>query len=166
MGAAHALEKYGLKRIAIVDIDVHHGNGSEDVFQDENRVVFCSTFEHPFYPYTPLLENTPNRISVPLPAASKSDEFRVAVADQWLPALAAFQPEVVFVSAGFDAHRDDDMSHVSLTDADFRWVSERIVEVADQFASGRIVSVLEGGYELKSLARCVETHIRVLMGLH
>ena len=123
-------------------------------------------FEHPFYPFTPLRDNAPNRISAPLPATAKSDEFRAAVTDHWLPALAAFQPEMVFVSAGFDAHRDDDMSHVALTDADFKWVTERIVEVANQSASGRIVSVLEGGYELKSLARCVEIHIRVLMGLH
>ena len=165
VGAAHALEVYGLKKVAIVDFDVHHGNGTEDIFRDENRVLFCSTFQHPFYPFTPLLENAPNRISVPLEATAKSDEFRAAVTEHWLPALEAFQPEMVFVSAGFDAHRDDDMSHVSLTDGDFRWVSERIVEIANQFASGRIVSVLEGGYELKSLARCVETHIRVLMGL-
>ena len=165
VGAAHALETYGLERVAIVDFDVHHGNGTEDIFQDEGRVLFCSTFEHPFYPFTPLLENTANRISVPLDATAKSDEFRAAVTDHWLPALEAFQPEFVFVSAGFDAHRDDDMSHVALTDADFKWVSERIVEIANQSASGRIVSVLEGGYELKSLARCVDAHIRVLMGL-
>ena len=166
VGAAHALETYGLDRVAIVDFDVHHGNGTEDIFKDESRILFCSTFEHPFYPFTPLLENTSNRISVPLDATAKSDEFRAAVTDHWLPALEAFQPEFVFVSAGFDAHRDDDMSHVALTDADFKWVSERIVEIANQSASGRIVSVLEGGYELKSLARCVDAHIRVLMGLH
>jgi acetoin utilization deacetylase AcuC-like enzyme len=88
------------------------------------------------------------------------------VVDHWLPALKIFQPEMIFVSAGFDAHRDDDMSNVSLTDADFRWITEQIVEVAADSASGRIVSVLEGGYELASLARCVETHVRVLMGLH
>ena len=165
VGAAHALETYGLERVAIVDFDVHHGNGTEDIFKDESRVLFCSTFEHPFYPFTPLLENAPNRISVPLDATAKSDEFRAAVTDQWLPALEAFQPELVLVSAGFDAHHDDDMSHVALTDADFQWVSERIVEIANQSASGRIVSVLEGGYELKSLARCVDAHIRVLMEL-
>ena len=163
VGAAHALETYGLERVAIVDFDVHHGNGTEEIFQDENRILFCSTFEHPFYPFTPLRENTANRISVPLTASAKGDEFRAAVTEHWLPALEAFQPEMVFVSAGFDAHRDDEMSHVSLTDADFKWVSERIVEVANQYASGRIVSVLEGGYELKSLARCVEAHVRVLM---
>jgi acetoin utilization deacetylase AcuC-like enzyme len=121
VGAAHALETYGLEKVAIVDFDVHHGNGTEEIFQNESRVLFCSTFEHPFYPFTPLRENTPNRISVPLTATAKGDEFRAAVTDHWLPALEAFQPEMVFVSAGFDAHRDDDMSHVSLTDADFKW---------------------------------------------
>ena len=165
VGAAHALATYDLKRIAIVDFDVHHGNGTEEIFQNEDRILFCSTFEHPFYPYTPLLPNTPNRISVPLPATAKSAEFRAAVTDHWLPALEKFQPELVFVSAGFDAHRDDDMSHVALTDADFQWVAERIVEIANQSAARRIISVLEGGYELNSLARCVDTHVRVLMGL-
>jgi acetoin utilization deacetylase AcuC-like enzyme len=163
VGAAHALETFGLERVAIVDFDVHHGNGTEEIFQNENRILFCSTFEHPFYPFTPLRENTANRVSVPLTASAKSDEFRAAVTEHWLPALEAFQPEMVFVSAGFDAHRDDEMSHVALTDADFKWVSERIVEIANQSASGRIVSVLEGGYELKSLARCVDAHVRVLM---
>ncbi len=117
------------------------------------------------FPFTPLLENTPNRISVPLDATAKGAEFRAAVTDHWLPALENFAPEMVFVSAGFDAHVDDEMSNVSLTDADFRWVTEQIVQVAGKSASGRIVSVLEGGYELNSLARCVEMHVRVLMGI-
>jgi acetoin utilization deacetylase AcuC-like enzyme len=164
-GAAHALEAHGVGRVAILDFDVHHGNGTEDIFLDDDRVLFCSTFEHPFYPFTPLLENNEHRISVPLDASAKSGEFRAAVTDLWLPALERFQPEVVFVSAGFDAHRDDDMSHVSLEDADFRWVSEQIFEVAGRSASGRIVSTLEGGYDYQSLARCVELHLRVLMGL-
>ena len=165
VGVAHALQEHDLKRIAILDFDVHHGNGTEDIFKDDQRVLFCSTFQHPFFPFTPLLEDAPNRVSVPLDATAKSAEFRAAVTDRWLPALEKFQPEMVFVSAGFDAHVDDDMSYVSLTDADFRWVTEKIVEVAEKAASGRIVSVLEGGYELNSLARCVDTHIRVLMGL-
>jgi len=165
VGAAHALEAHGLSRVAIVDFDVHHGNGTEEIFKDDMRTLFCSTFEHPFFPFTPLLENAPNRVNVPLDATAKSEEFRTAVSTHWLPALKRFQPEMVFVSAGFDAHRDDDMSHVSLTDDDFRWVSEQIVEVAEASASGRIISALEGGYELNSLARCVESHVRVVMGL-
>lgn len=164
VGAAHALEEHGLTKVAILDFDVHHGNGTEDIFKDDNRVLFCSTFQHPFYPFTALLEPADNRVNVPLDASAASDEFRAAVTDHWLPALDKFAPEMVFVSAGFDAHRDDDMSQVNLTDADFTWVTEQIVEVAAKSASGRVVSALEGGYELRSLARCVETHIRVLMG--
>lgn len=166
VGAAHALEAHGLNRVAIVDFDVHQGNGTEEIFKDDMRVLFCSTFEHPFFPFTPVLENAANRVNVPLKATAKSEDFRAAVSRHWLPALKRFQPEIVFVSAGFDAHRDDDMSHVSLTDADFRWVSEQIVDVAEASASGRIVSALEGGYELNSLARCVESHVRVLAGLY
>ena len=166
VGAAHALAAHGLHRVAIVDFDVHHGNGTEEIFKDDSRVLFCSTYEHPFYPYTTALENSPNRVNVTLDASAKSEEFRAAVTEQWLPALQNFQPEMVFVSAGFDAHRDDDMSNVSLTDADFRWVTEQIVAAAADSAAGRIVSALEGGYELNSLARCVETHDRILMGLH
>jgi len=166
VGAAHALEAHDVERVAIVDFDVHHGNGTEEIFRDDDRVLFCSTFQHPFYPFTPLLGNAANRVNVPLGATAKSAEFRAAVSDHWLPALEKFQPETVFVSAGFDAHEDDDMSNVSLTDADFRWVTEQIVDVAAAFATDRIVSTLEGGYERNSLARCVEMHVRVLMGLH
>ena len=166
VGAAHALEAHGLNRVAIVDFDVHQGNGTEEIFRDDMRTLFCSTFEHPFFPFTPILENAANRVNVPLKATAKSEDFRAAVSQHWLPALKRFQPEMIFVSAGFDAHRDDDMSHVSLTDADFRWVSEQIVDVAEASASGRIISALEGGYELNSLARCVESHVRVLMGLY
>jgi len=164
VGAAHALQAHGLSRVAVVDFDVHQGNGTEEIFSDEPRVLFCSTFEHPFFPYTKVLENAANRVNVPLDATAKSEEFRAAVTDHWLPALDRFQPEMIFISAGFDAHRDDDMSHVSLTDQDFRWVTEQIVGVAGRHASGRIISMLEGGYELNSLARCVEAHLRVLMG--
>jgi acetoin utilization deacetylase AcuC-like enzyme len=165
VGVAHALEKHGLRKVAIVDFDIHQGNGTEDIFKDDDRVLFCSTFEHPLYPFSELLENTANRVNVPLEATAGSAEFRAAVTDQWLPALDRFQPQMVFISAGFDAHQDDDMSNVSLTDADFPWVTGQIVNVARKSASDRIVSVLEGGYELNSLARCVETHLRALMRL-
>ena len=165
IGAAHALEKYGLKKVAIVDFDVHQGNGTEEMFEDDDRVLFCSTFQHPFFPYTAILPNAPNRLNVPLTASAGSEEFRAAVSDYWLPALNDFQPQLILMSAGFDAHRDDDMSSICLTDADFRWVAEQIVQMAADSASNRVISVLEGGYELNSLARCVDTHIRVLMGL-
>ncbi len=165
VGAAHALKAHGLNKVAIVDFDVHQGNGTEDIIIGNDKVMYCSIFQHPFFPFTPPPENSERVISIPLEATAKSAEFRAAVSDHWLPALERFQPEMIFVSAGFDAHRDDDMSYVSLTDADFKWVTEQIVRMAGLSASGRIVSVLEGGYELQSLARCVETHMRVLMGL-
>ena len=112
-----------------------------------------------------MLPNADNRVNVPLEATAGSAEFRAAVSQHWLPALIRFEPQMIFVSAGFDAHVDDDMSYVSLTDADYRWVSEQIVDIAARFSDNRIVSALEGGYELNSLARCVETHVRVLAGL-
>lgn len=165
IGVKHALEEHGLKKVAVVDFDVHQANGTENILIGDDRVLYCSIFQHPFFPYTPLPENNERVISIPLDASATSTEFRAAVTDHWLPALEQFEPEMIFVSAGFDAHRDDEMSYVSLTDADFRWVSEEIVRMADISASGRIVSALEGGYDIHSLARCVETHIRVLMGL-
>ena len=165
IGVKHALEEYGLERVAVVDFDVHQANGTEDILNGDDRVLYCSIFQHPFFPYTSLPENSERVISIPLEASAKSPEFRAAVTDHWLPALEQFQPEMIFISAGFDAHQDDEMSYVSLTDADFRWVTEEIVRIADKTASGRIVSALEGGYELHSLARCAETHLRVLMGL-
>ncbi len=164
VGAAHALEAHGLDRVAILDFDVHQGNGTEEIFTDDDRVLFCSTFQHPFYPFTPVPPNNANRTNVPLEATAKSDEFRAAVTEHWLPAIEQFRPEMIFISAGFDAHVDDDMSQVSLTDADYAWVTRQIVAASTDAASGRIVSTLEGGYELKSLARSVELHLRALAG--
>lgn len=165
VGAAHALDAHGLEKVAVLDFDVHQGNGTEQIFRDEERLLFCSTYQHPFFPFTPVLPNADNRVNVPLEATAGSAEFRAAVSQHWLPALIRFEPQMIFVSAGFDAHVDDDMSYVSLTDADYRWVSEQIVDIAARFSDNRIVSALEGGYELNSLARCVETHVRVLSGL-
>ena len=164
VGVAHALEVHGISKVAVLDFDVHQGNGTEEIFADDERVLFCSTFQHPFYPFTPVPPNSANRVNVTLDATAKSEEFRSAVTDHWVPAIERFKPEMIFVSAGFDAHVDDEMSHVSLTDADYRWIAGQIVDLATRFASGRIVSTLEGGYELKSLARCVEAHVRVLTG--
>ncbi len=165
IGAAHALEAYGLERVAILDFDVHHGNGSEDIFRDDRRVLVCSSFQHPFYPYTEIEESPDHIVCAPLKATAKGEEFREAVTSHWLPALHHFKPQMIFVSAGFDAHIDDDMSSVSLLEADYRWVTEQIQEIAEKYAESRVVSVLEGGYELLSLGRSVEAHLRVLMDL-
>ncbi len=164
VAAAHALEAYGLSRVAIVDFDVHHGNGTEDIFRNEPRVLFCSSFQHPFYPFTGHEKETGNLVDVPLSAGAGGEEFRAAVSEHWLPALEAFKPEFVFISAGFDAHVADDMSHLALTDNDYRWVTEKLLEVARKHANGRVLSMLEGGYEPTVLARSVVAHINVLIG--
>jgi acetoin utilization deacetylase AcuC-like enzyme len=165
VGVAHALEKHGLRRVAVLDFDVHQGNGTEEIFAVDDRVLFCSVFQHPFYPFTPFLVNAPNRVNVPLEATAAGEEFRSAVNEHWRPALLRFRPQVIFVSAGFDAHMDDDMSQISLTDADYRWVTQQLVDLVAATGAFRLVSVLEGGYELESLARCVALHLRVLMDL-
>jgi acetoin utilization deacetylase AcuC-like enzyme len=165
VGAAYALDAYGLARAAILDFDVHHGNGSEDIFRDDMRVMVCSTFQHPFYPYTAIEESPGHIVCAPLHATAKGAEFREAITHLWLPALDRFKPQIIFISAGFDAHMEDDISGVSLVEADYRWVTEQICNIAQHYAGGRIVSVLEGGYEPSALGRSVEAHIRVLMGL-
>jgi len=162
VGAAHALENHGLERVAIADFDVHHGNGTEDIFRDDPRVMMVSTFQHPFYPYSGVEGRSERMVNIPLAAYSSGVQFREAVENFWVPALDRFQPQMVFISAGFDAHRDDDMASLSLVEADYGWVTERLVVYADRFCGGRIVSTLEGGYDLDALARSVAVHIRVL----
>ena len=165
VGAAHALEAHGLERVAIVDFDVHHGNGTEDIFCDDERVLMVSTFQHPFYPYSGTEGRSEQMVNIPLAAYSGSEAFRQAVENAWLPALHGFAPQMVFVSAGFDAHRDDDMASLGLVEADYAWVTRQIVEIADRYASGRIVSTLEGGYNLPALARSVGAHVRELCSI-
>lgn len=165
VGVAHALEHYDLKRIAIADFDVHHGNGTEEIFRDNPRVMLCSTFQHPFYPYHGADSGNDHIINVPLPAGTDGAAFRKAVTQYWLPALERFQPEMLFISAGFDAHWQDDMAQFKLTESDYTWVTQLIKEVADKHAHGRIVSMLEGGYELHALGRSVAAHIKVLSGI-
>ena len=165
VGAAHALAAHGLSRVAIVDFDVHHGNGTEDIFRDEPRVMLCSTFQHPFYPYSGAETQLPHIVNVPLAAGTDGAGFRNAVTERCLPALQAFKPELLLVSAGFDAHREDDMSSLRLLEADYVWVTEQIKRIAEHHAQARIVSVLEGGYELHALGRSAAAHIKVLSGL-
>ena len=165
VGVRHALEAELVERVALVDFDVHHGNGSEDILAGDDRVLMVSTFQSRLYPFNGETPRAANMCNVPLPPYSDGAALRAAVETRWLPALDAFRPQVVFVSAGFDAHRDDDMSHLGWTDADYDWVTRRIVEVADAHAGGRVVSTLEGGYCLPALARSVELHVRGLIGL-
>jgi acetoin utilization deacetylase AcuC-like enzyme len=162
VGAAHALEAHGLQRVAVVDFDVHHGNGTEDIFSGDRRMMMVSTFQHPFYPYSGTEGRSEQMVNIPLAAYSGGAEFREAVENFWLPALHEFSPQMIFVSAGFDAHRDDDMASLGLVERDYAWVTRQIMEVADRHADGRIVSTLEGGYNLQALARSVAVHVREL----
>jgi acetoin utilization deacetylase AcuC-like enzyme len=163
VAAAHALEAHGLERVAIVDFDVHHGNGTEDIFRDDERALMVSIFEHPFYPGTGVEGRSERMVNVPLAAGAGSREFRDAVVGEWLPALERFRPQMIFVSAGFDAHRDDGMAFLRLVEADYAWVTQKVHSLAAQCASGRIVSFLEGGYELDVLGRCAAAHLEALL---
>jgi acetoin utilization deacetylase AcuC-like enzyme len=165
VGVAHALEHHRLERVAIVDFDVHHGNGTEDIFRDDPRVMLCSSFQHPFYPYSGADTVSDHIISAPLPAYTDGTGFRAAVTEKFLPALDDFRPQMIFVSAGFDAHRDDDMASLKLVEADYAWVTRQIKKVAASHADRRIVSTLEGGYELHALGRSAAAHVKVLSDL-
>ncbi|RHW75091.1 histone deacetylase family protein [Colwellia sp. RSH04] len=168
VAAAYAKKKYQLKRVAIVDFDVHHGNGTEDIvrnkFKDDSGYLFCSSYQYPFYPFEMQESDTPPIINTPLAATTKGADFRKAISEHWLPALKKFKPDIIFISAGFDAHIEDDMSQVSLTEADYRWVTDELKTIANEYSQGRIVSVLEGGYSLSALGRSVVAHINGLIG--
>lgn len=163
VGVAHALTHCGVERIAVVDFDVHHGNGTEEIFEQETRVMVCSAYQHPLYPYSGRETVDGHLINVPLAAGSGSREFRHAVEAHWLPQLERFQPQMFFISAGFDAHHEDDMAELNLTEADYAWVTRQVMAIAAAHANGRIVSLLEGGYALHALARSVAAHVRTLM---
>lgn len=164
IGAAHALAAYGLERVAIIDFDVHHGNGTEDIFRDVPQVLFCSSFQHPYYPFTGHEVDSEHIVNVPLPAGADGRAFRAAVESHWLPKLAAFRPELILVSAGFDAHVEDDIAGLCLVEADYAWITVEIMKIARSYAGNRIVSTLEGGYALSALGRSVVTHIKTLLG--
>ncbi len=164
----HALAVHGLKRILVVDFDVHHGNGTEDVLADEcdaGRVLMTSIFQHPFYPYSGEHALASNMINLPVPAYTRGAAVREMIETNWLPSIEAFQPEFVFVSAGFDAHRDDDLGQLGLVEADYAWMTEQLMKIAAKSAQGRIVSSLEGGYNLQALGRSAVAHVRVLAGV-
>ena len=164
VGAAHAIEQYHLKRIAIIDFDVHHGNGTEDIFKNAPEVLLCSTFQHPFYPHSGADSAYNNIINVPLAAGSDGKIFRAAIEKHWLAELEAFKPELIFFSAGFDAHKEDDMANLNLVEEDFAWVTREVKKIADKYANGRMVSTLEGGYALSALGRSVVAHINAMLG--
>jgi acetoin utilization deacetylase AcuC-like enzyme len=165
VGVAHAITKYGIERAAIIDFDVHHGDGTENIFKDNPKVMLCSTFQHPFYPGHGADSRTQRMVNVPLKNGTDGKAFRAAVESEFLPALTQFKPQMVFVSAGFDAHQDDPLAGLNLVREDYIWVTEFILDIAKKYAKDRVVSVLEGGYHLPALADSAEAHIRVLAGL-
>jgi acetoin utilization deacetylase AcuC-like enzyme len=165
VGALHALEHHGLARVAIIDFDVHHGNGTQEILAGDPRVLMVSFFQHPFYPYSGTEAAPSNIVNVPLPAGSGGAAVREVVDRIWLPRLDDFAPQMIFVSAGFDAHREDDLGQMALVEADYAYITQRIMELADRHAGGRIVSSLEGGYNLSALGRSVATHLRTLAQL-
>ena len=164
VGIRHALDVHGVERVALIDFDVHHGNGSEDIFQGDDRVLMCSIFEQGLYPFSGEDSSSANMVNVGLPARSAGDVFRTAVTNCWLPALDAFRPQLIYISAGFDGHREDDMGNLGLVEADYAWVTRQIMDVARRHCQGRVISCLEGGYVLSPLARSAAAHVTVLIG--
>ncbi|MFA7606074.1 MAG: histone deacetylase family protein [Rhodocyclaceae bacterium] len=165
IAARHALEAHGLKRVAVVDFDVHHGNGTEDIFRNDPRVMMASIFQHPFYPYSGADNKAAHMVNVPVAAGTRGDAFRQIVSEVWLPALRNHNPEMLFISAGFDAHYEDDMGSCGLVEADYIWVTEQLKKLVEECGHKRIVSVLEGGYALSAMSRSAVAHVKALAEL-
>ena len=166
IAARYAMAQHGLVRVAIVDFDVHHGNGTEEAFLDDPRVLMVSFYQSPFYPYCGNENPRPHMINVPVPAGTNGDAVRELVNEKWLPALHAHQPEMIFISAGFDAHHHDPIGGMALVEDDFAWITRQVMAVADEYAQGRIVSFLEGGYALTAQARSAVAHVKALARLN
>jgi acetoin utilization deacetylase AcuC-like enzyme len=162
IAAKYALERHNLQRVAIVDFDVHHGNGTEDIVKDDDRILMVSFYQHPFYPMGWKHSHAHNLVNLPVPAYTKGKDIREMIEAAWMPRLEEFKPEMIFISAGFDAHREDDMGQLGLVESDYAWITSRIKDVARRYSKGRIVSCLEGGYVMGALSRSVEAHIRIL----
>ena len=165
IAARHALDHHGLQRVAIIDFDVHHGNGTEASLAGDERVLMCSFFQHPFYPFSGTGHPAANMLNLPVPAYTTGSAIKALVTEQWLPRLHAHRPELILISAGFDAHREDDLGQMGLVETDYVWITEQIMAVAREYAAGRVVSSLEGGYNLSALGRSVTAHIRALAGI-
>jgi acetoin utilization deacetylase AcuC-like enzyme len=165
VAVAYAMEQYGLERVGIVDFDVHHGNGTEETFANDDRVLMCSFFQHPFFPGVRLDPAPSNMINIPVDPYTKGDALRQIVSDIWMPALVRHDPQFFFISAGFDGLREDEMGQLALVESDYAWITSQIVDLADKTANGRVVSFLEGGYDLSALGRSAEAHVRALAPL-
>ena len=165
VGIRHALDVLGLERVALADFDAHHGNGSEDILAGDDRVLMVSTFQRGLYPFLGEEPRGANMVNIGLPRGADGEALRQAVERSWIPALERFRPQLVFVSAGFDAHRADDMAELRFVESDYAWVTRALVEVAERHCDGRLVSCLEGGYDLFSLARSAAAHVKELAGI-
>ncbi len=163
VGVAHALQHYRLQRISIIDFDVHLGNGTEDIFRNNRKVQICSLYQQDLYPLTGPPLPAKNIIHIPIEAGATSREFRTELMHNGLDHIKSFKPEIIFISAGFDAHEQDPISDLNLTELDYLWISRQIKQIADQYSHGRIISVLEGGYALNSLGQCVTAHLKGLL---
>jgi acetoin utilization deacetylase AcuC-like enzyme len=166
IAARHAQRKHGIGRVAIVDFDVHHGNGSQEIFWTDETVMYCSTHQMPLFPGTGAVGESGEFgtvVNAPLRPGDGSDAFRAAFEGRMLPRLADFRPELVIISAGFDAHMRDPLANLNLDEGDFAWVTRKIMDVADRYADGRVISVLEGGYDLEALAASAAAHVAALM---
>jgi len=167
IGALRAREVHGLARVAVVDFDVHHGNGTQAAFETDGSLFYASTHQYPLYPGTGAASETGvgNIVNVPLPPMSGSGRFRLGMTQRILPALDAFRPDLVLVSAGFDAHKNDPLAQLLLEEGDYTWVTEKLLEIACRHADGRLIATLEGGYDLAALGASVAAHVRVLMSV-
>ena len=162
IAAKYALERHGLQRVAIVDFDVHHGNGTENIVAGDERILMVGFYQHPFYPYGGAQSQAKNLVNLPIPAYTKGSDIRALIESAWIPRLEEHRPEMIFISAGFDAHREDDLGQLGLVEQDYAWITSRLKDVAARHSHKRIVSCLEGGYNLSALGRSVEAHLRVL----
>jgi acetoin utilization deacetylase AcuC-like enzyme len=165
IAATYAKQKYQLKRIAIVDFDVHHGNGTEDIVTDDPAILFCSSYQYPFYPFSIPEKAVQNCLHYPMPAGTGSMDFRQCYADRVFPILHKFKPQLILISAGFDGHCSDPLAQWNLVDEDYSWVTKELVAIAKRYCDGKIVSFLEGGYDLSALSSGATAHIRELMQL-
>lgn len=165
IAARHAVDVRGLKRVAVIDFDVHHGNGTEDILAGDDRILMVSFFQDQIYPFSGAVPKGTNMVNVPIPAYTRGHEVREMIDVMWMPRLEEFRPEMIFISAGFDAHREDELGQLGLVEADYEWITRRLMDVADRHGKSRVVSCLEGGYSLSALARSVAAHLRVLSGV-
>lgn len=165
VAASYAIEKYGLERIALIDFDVHHGNGTERIFENHPNIMMFSFFQHPLFPHSGTENVAQNMVNIPVPAYTRMKVIEELVKEQWLPKMRDYKPQLIMISAGFDAHREDDMGQLDLTERDFAWLTQQLMEVADECCEGKVVSFLEGGYELSALGRSAVEHIKTLAGI-